>query len=225
MSEPGPTDLTPITVADGHARFVPDLPVSAAVRDLHESRYAWVTTTFDLAGTRVLDLGCGSGYGARHLASVASEVVAADVSAAAVAYAAHRYPAANVRPVLLDPADPLGAAPGIAPVDLVMSAEVLEHVRNPFAHVADIASVLAEDGVAVVCTPNRWFRYTSNRGGLLDPSHVMEFTPDALVGLLAGWFTRVELWFQVWPLASATPATPRGLPRRVARGARRVAGD
>ena len=220
---------SPLSAVDGHARYVPDEPTPDVTRDLHESRYAWIAENLVPGAATVLDLGCGSGYGAYHLAGSAARVVGVDVSAAAIAHARDRYRAPNLAFVVVSPDWPLGDRLGADRFDLVVSAEVLEHVRNPFAHVTDMAAVLSPDGVAVVCTPNRWLRYERDRGGLFDRSHVMEFTPEALFSLLAVAFASVDLWFQCHPAADPPPAAPigptrPGLVRGVARGARRAVG-
>ena len=178
------------------------------MRDAHESRYVWVTEHVDLTGTRVLDLGCGTGYGTQWLVEHADAVVGVDVSTAAIAHARTQYPATNATYVAVAPDDDLGH---LGTFDLALSYEVIEHVANPFDHVATIAGLLACDGMAVVATPNRWHAYRSEPGRLRDPSHVMEFTPEALASLLSLWFADVRLWFQVWPPA-AVPPTPVAAP-------------
>lgn len=47
-------------------------------------------------GLRVLDLGCGTGYGSKILARTAREVVRADPDSAALKYADETYPDPNI---------------------------------------------------------------------------------------------------------------------------------
>jgi SAM-dependent methyltransferase len=107
-------------------------------------------------GRRVLDLGCGSGYGAARVAEVAASVHAVDVSAEAVAYAAATYARANTTFSVIQADADLPFADG--QFDVVLSFQVIEHVRDHAAYLAQAARVQAEGGRLVLITPDRRHR-------------------------------------------------------------------
>jgi SAM-dependent methyltransferase len=93
-------------------------------------------------GRRVLDAGCGVGYGCRALADGgATTVVGVDVSPAAINYAEAHYGGPCTRFVVGEPSDPPGA-----PFDVVTCFEVLQHVPDPHRFLAGLRRVLAPDG-------------------------------------------------------------------------------
>jgi SAM-dependent methyltransferase len=128
--------------------------------------------------TRVLDLGCGSGYGSAQLARGGAQVVAVD---RVVPDAAHRGAASFV---LAD----LNAMPLRArSFDLVVSFQVVEHLEDPTAYLAAIARLVRPEGLAILTTPNL---LTSDG---VNPYHVHEYTSEELAALLARYFDDVEM--------------------------------
>src|SRR6185295_3680369 len=61
----------------------------------HMARYVFAARL--ARGKRVLDAGCGAGYGSAELSHAADKVVGIDCSAEAVAYAGENYRAGNLR--------------------------------------------------------------------------------------------------------------------------------
>jgi 2-polyprenyl-3-methyl-5-hydroxy-6-metoxy-1,4-benzoquinol methylase len=117
----------------------------------HEAAYAWVVATQPVAGAVAVEAGCGEGYGAALLtAGGAAVVVAMDLDHPTLVHVAHRY--AEVAAVRAN----LVALPvATAAVDLVVSSQVVEHLWDQDAFVADCARVLRPGGSLVVTTPNR----------------------------------------------------------------------
>jgi 2-polyprenyl-3-methyl-5-hydroxy-6-metoxy-1,4-benzoquinol methylase len=104
----------------------------------------------DVDGQRVLDLGCGAGQLAHHLASIgAAEVVGIDVSERMLALARAEWAHPRVTYAL-------GAVEGVrfgpARFDLVVSSLVLHYVVDYRGVVARIAEWLAPGGVLVYST-------------------------------------------------------------------------
>ena len=117
----------------------------------HEAAYRWLVDALPVPGAVVVEAGCGEGYGGQLLADAGAAVVAGlDLDLATVRHAAVAYPgvpvaAANL--VALPLAD--GA------VDLVVCSQVVEHLWDQDAFVAECARVLRPGGRLVVTTPNR----------------------------------------------------------------------
>jgi 2-polyprenyl-6-hydroxyphenyl methylase/3-demethylubiquinone-9 3-methyltransferase len=105
-----------------------------------------------LAGRRALDVGCGAGLLAEPLARLGAEVTGVD--AAAETIAAARGHAAGAA-LSIDYRQGELAQLGLGTFDLVTAMEVIEHVADKPAFVAQLAAHLAPDGLLVVSTPNR----------------------------------------------------------------------
>jgi SAM-dependent methyltransferase len=116
-------------------------------------------------GARVLDLGCGSGDLARHLAEAGLRVTGCDISRRMLEQAERADPAGTW--VTLDPAWrvlPFGAGAFSA----VIASSVLEYVTDPVTVLRECARVLVPGG-AVLCTvpdtrhPVRWLEWPAAR--------------------------------------------------------------
>ena len=108
-----------------------------------------------LAGKRALDVGCGAGLVCEPLARLGAAVTGIDAApenaAAARAHAEQGGLAIDYR---------AGEVVQLAGerFDLVTCLEVIEHVIDKVAFVTQLASVLADDGLLVISTPNRTTR-------------------------------------------------------------------
>ncbi|HEV7206882.1 MAG TPA: class I SAM-dependent methyltransferase [Jatrophihabitans sp.] len=147
----------------------------------HEAAYEWAAPL--AAGRRVLEVGCGEGYGTAMLAGAAAAVLGVDYDAAAIAHAGRRYPQARfVRANLAALPAPSGSC------DLVVTLQVIEHVWNHPEFVGECRRVLGPDGRLLVTTPNR-LTFSPGQDTPLNPFHTVEFTGAELVALLrAGGF-------------------------------------
>jgi SAM-dependent methyltransferase len=149
---------------------------------MHIASYQFARTY--CAGRRVLDLGCGSGYGAASLIDIADSVTAVDVSAEAVAFASGRYRAANLSFQKIDEESPLPFHD--MQFDVVLSFQVIEHVVDDAAYLREARRVLKTGGVMIIVTPNRGVRLLPfqkpwNRW------HVREYAMASLQRVVAPW--------------------------------------
>jgi len=105
-----------------------------------------------LAGKSALDIGCGAGLLCEPLARLGAAVTGVDAAAENIAAAA-----AHAQGMGLDIRYMAGEVAGldIGTFDLVTSVEVIEHVADKPAFLADVAARLAPDGLLVMSTPNR----------------------------------------------------------------------
>src|SRR5947209_9200729 len=85
-----------LATADGHDRYVPS-PTRDIVSAGHEGVYEWAAEHLVRDGTRFLDLGCGTGYGARPVVARGGIYDGIDGSSRAIEHASAHYGAAGVR--------------------------------------------------------------------------------------------------------------------------------
>lgn len=148
----------------------------------HRARYLWVAGRL-AGGARVLDAGCGIGYGAAILAGAGTTVTGIDASAEAVATARRECPAGRfvVGDVLRLPFRDGG-------FDAAVCLEVIEHVPDPALLVAELARVLRPGGVLFLSTPNARMERLHARsiGYGENPYHISLLGPAQLRRLLRG---------------------------------------
>ncbi|MBD3729353.1 MAG: bifunctional 2-polyprenyl-6-hydroxyphenol methylase/3-demethylubiquinol 3-O-methyltransferase UbiG [Sphingomonadales bacterium] len=144
-----------------------------------------------LAGKRALDIGCGAGLLCEPLARLGAAVTGVDAAAESIAVA--RDHAAGGGLAIDYRAGEL-AAQALGRFDLVTSMEVIEHVADKPAFIAELARHLAPGGLMVLSTPNRTPQAklllveAAERIGMVPRGthHWADFvTPDELLELLA----------------------------------------
>ncbi len=172
-------------------RLVPG-EVDADLWNEHISRYAFAAQ-FCTTCTRVLDAGCGTGYGTSFLAQSAQSVLGIDSSAEAIGFAARQYGGANARfAVGLCEAPPVHNQA----IDLVVAFEVIEHLAGWRKFLEECSRVLAPDGTLLVSTPNK-SQYTESRGPAgPNPFHIHEFEFQEFAAELERIFPHVRIFGQ-----------------------------
>jgi SAM-dependent methyltransferase len=140
-----------------------------------------------LQGLRIVDAGCGTGYGAAYLARHgALQVTGLDISEPAISYCRNEFVLPNLDFQVCD----LSAAmpfPGRS-VDAIFSSQAMEHLADIEAFLDEAHRVLKPDGLMVVAVPaivspeqleeNIWNRF-----------HITNLTP-------LGWFTKIGRRFR-----------------------------
>jgi SAM-dependent methyltransferase len=162
----------------------------------HLARYAFIRDK--LPPGRVLDLGCGVGYGCRFICENTTTLVALDISLGAVRTGRSLYHHPKIKY--------LAATGQNLPFtnesfDAVISFEVIEHIseEHQSVYLAEIFRVLTHNGVAFISTPNRQF--TSGRA---NPYHLKEFYLNELKDTLAKYFRRAGIFGQTCNSAAAS---------------------
>jgi ubiquinone/menaquinone biosynthesis C-methylase UbiE len=157
----------------------------------HIARYAFARRY--APGKRVLDAGCGTGYGSAELALSAAAVTGVDISAEAIEYASASYPLPGVR--FLESSCSAVPLPAES-FDLVVAFEVIEHLTDYRAFIAEAARLLTREGLLIVSSPNR--RYYAETRAVTGPNpfHEHEFEAGEFVRELEQVFSSVRLLLQ-----------------------------
>jgi 2-polyprenyl-3-methyl-5-hydroxy-6-metoxy-1,4-benzoquinol methylase len=137
--------------------------------------------------SRILDLGCSSGLLAQRLRVMGHHVTGVDVNELdGVQERTDSFVKAD-----LNEGIPSEVGSGF---DVVLAADVLEHMDNPGFLMSQVRDVLSPSGATLICVPNvaHWYpRFRSTLGmfdydqrGILDSTHVRFFTRRSLVKLV-----------------------------------------
>lgn len=148
--------------------------------DLARHRAAYEFARPRLRDLRVVELGCGSGYGTASLAGAAQLLVGVDRVApdSASRVEGARFLRADLRHLSLRERS----------FDVALSFQVLEHLDDPALLVRPLARCLRPDGFALLSTPN-----VAMSDGV-NPYHVHEYRADELAECLRQGFEQVELF-------------------------------
>lgn len=178
-----------LPLEDAGERVIPDESATGFVRVnfvRHEVAHLYVIKKIRGA-RRVLDVGCGTGYGSAMVASRVHEVVGVDNSEEAVAWARAKHQLDNLEFMIM-PATKLSFPD--ASFDAAYSIQVIEHIEDVELYLSEVVRVLKPGGRFVLATPNR---LTYSPKGLHNPFHVREYAAKELKELLAPYFREVEV--------------------------------
>jgi 2-polyprenyl-3-methyl-5-hydroxy-6-metoxy-1,4-benzoquinol methylase len=156
---------------------------------------------------RILDLGCGAGAWAELLRNVGGrELIGVDISAEACDAARPHYDAvlnSQIEEIDLE-------ALGGEQFDVIVVADVLEHLYDPWRVLGSLRHWIKNEGQLVISTPNAryykfWMRLAffgdflyDDAGGFMDKSHIRWFTKRSLTSAMneRGW--EAVKWGGAW---------------------------
>lgn len=130
-----------------HERVMPDEADGQYI--IHKVRYRFAAQ--HAKGRRVLDAGCGAGYGAAMLAQAGGRVTAIDADAGIVDWARQRYGTTGLDFAAMDVQRLAFAGDRF---DLVVSLQVMEHIPDTAAYLSELYRVLAPGGELILSTEN-----------------------------------------------------------------------
>ena len=155
-------------------------------------RYVWAEKF--VGGMKVLDAGCGHGYGSAYLADgTVSEIVGIDSDTRAIRFASTTYQNPHLR---FETMDVSKLAFGTQSFDAVISFEVIEHLVDAVPYLREILRVLKPGGLFLLSTPNKRFHDRFSRNGKpLSRFHVHEYYPQELYSLLGDFFSITGVYY------------------------------
>lgn len=149
---------------------------------------------------KILDAGCGYGYGTYYLSlKTKNNVVGFDIDKNKINIAEKNYNNTNLKYCVLDLLDDdcvnkFISTEGI--FDLITCFEVLEHIPKDKEEMFlnNLKKLLKSEGILILSTPNKdvWdiFAYTDG--------HINEKTPEALIALLENYFEVKEVYGSIF---------------------------
>lgn len=152
------------------------------------ARY-FFASKFIKPGMKVLDLGCGTGYGAKILAQNGAKVLAIDRDKEALAFASKHFKDKNIKFIKGNVILSHGKN-----YNVVVSFEVIEHLKNPSVFLLNIKRSLVPGGVFIVSTPNA--KISSPNGGVASSYHEKEYRYSEFSEMLKQKFDKVEIFGQ-----------------------------
>lgn len=139
-----------------------------------------------VADRRVLDAGCGTGYGSFYLAKQRAKYVeGVDYSSKAIAFSRKRYAAGNLRFQVMDLCRKLAFED--ASFDVIFSSNVMEHLTVVDSFLQESCRVLTREGLLIAAVPPITTAGMLE-GNLANPYHVNNLMP-------LGWFTKLGRFF------------------------------
>lgn len=180
--------------------------------------------------TSVLDLGCSVGQLARHLVAKGCTVTGVELDGAAAERAQEW--CETVHQADLDLVD-LGPLLGPDRFDVVVCADVLEHLRDPGRLLREARPAVAEGGRVVATVPNiahgsvrlalltGRFEYADL--GIMDRTHLRFFTRATLTALFEeSGYVVSEIEPLELPVELGVPYDPKALPRGIEKAVKKL---
>lgn len=156
----------------------------------HRSRYRFAAQFVSgRPGMVVLDVASGAGFGLDILRQAGACPIGVDYDGAALQEAHLAQPASR-----LARGDAMRLPLATDSIDLVVSFETIEHVRDAQMLVDEVRRVLKPGGSLIVSTPNRAFGPPSLHAN--NPFHIREFTAAELCDVLRVAFRDVRVYGQ-----------------------------
>jgi 2-polyprenyl-3-methyl-5-hydroxy-6-metoxy-1,4-benzoquinol methylase len=163
------------------------VPEDYRIKEGEDSSHALILRWLEqLPPRRVLDLGCSGGLLSRRVRALGHHVTAADiVELPQVRDRVDRFVCADLDHGLPQELIELG------PFDVVLAADVLEHLREPWRLLEQIRDVIGERGVLIASVPNfgHWYArartalglFDYDQRGVLDRGHLRFFTRRSFI--------------------------------------------
>lgn len=140
-------------------------------------------------GDRVLDIGCGTGYGTAMLAEKCIQVTGLDYSKDAIEYAEKKYDSPKLS---FTRGDATKTGFPESSFDAVCSVQVIEHMKDQEAFIKEVLRIMKPGGLFFAATPNKAMYFPEAEVGF--SFHYKEYHASELVEFLSQFFPSVELY-------------------------------
>jgi 2-polyprenyl-3-methyl-5-hydroxy-6-metoxy-1,4-benzoquinol methylase len=174
------------------------------------------------ANQRVLEVGCSTGYLSEALQRRGCRITGVEIDATA-GEAARQW----CERVVIGDVESMDLAPLGSGYDVLLLADVLEHLRDPVAALRRLRPLLAPNGYAVISVPNvaNWAmrlgllagRWNYTERGILDRTHLRFFTRKTIQSTLADGGFDIRTFDLSAPLPLNPPAAISGLAHAIGR--------
>lgn len=137
-------------------------------------------------GDFVLDVPCGTGYGASILASSGNKVYGMDIDESTIAMASDVYRYPNIEFFVGDM-----MRDDLPEVDFITCLDGLEHVSPGNLLIERFVEALSDRGILVISVPINELKLTN---GVRNPYHEEDYDAEKLMALLDAYFSKVTLF-------------------------------
>ncbi len=138
----------------------------------------------------VLDYGCGSGYGSALLSNYANKVIGVDINEEVIDYCNRTYRLPNLSFKKIYPNYTLPFKEKL--FDVIVSFQVIEHIPDVQGYLFELKSVLKDNGVLFITTPNTRYRLLPFQKPW-NPEHIREYSLRRLNKELIPVFKKVKI--------------------------------
>lgn len=152
---------------------------------MHMDRYVFATRY--IKHSSVLDISCGSGYGAFEMARYASSVTGVDIDNDTIEYCARTYKKDNLS-FFTTPAETCDERL-IGVFDTIVSFETVEHTKDGVRFIKHLLQYMRPGGTLILSTPNNFMRHHPSK----NPFHVYEYEIRELYAILQRLATRANI--------------------------------
>jgi SAM-dependent methyltransferase len=157
--------------------------VIASDNPIHQRLIKAYYLSLDYIKGDVLEVGCGEGRGVDLILPKAKSFTGIDKIREVVDSLKTKYPEGSFRQMVIPPFDSLPDNR----FDVVVSFQVIEHIKDDLGYLKEIYRVLKPGGKALITTPNIKLSLSRN------PWHIREYTADELSELAKRIFANVEM--------------------------------
>ena len=137
----------------------------------------------------ILDYGCGNGYGTFYLSNQAKKIIGIDIDKNIINYCKKNYSQKNLS---FQEINSFPLPFNDKHFDVIVSFQVIEHIKIVSKYLYEIKRILKEDGVVLITTVNRKYRLLPYQMPW-NPEHFREYSFKKLKNELMAFFNKIVI--------------------------------